>query len=908
MASALSPAKVLLLAVHFATHADIDSFAVLCQLNASTLHEELLLRILLTYLPETLKPASYVGFLQQLSNGQFQDTNAHTLDLSPVIKMTEVRALKQARRLHLRSLKCHGLQSDLQGDALDRFLVLRARSLDTETGISSQLLDLLLPFVHRSSYLHMWILTIVLPYVKKEQTTDYQKSPEFSLNQFETLSDRQASNYLLLQSDSSTQRQPNVDYHLRGIIGPWLYNSNRWKEVLAGNEANFPGVVCEGWQEVMNWLILQAASSWSVAVQALEKWGGLDDVDFGYELTMELPKQHQDYSRETYATTTLACVYCVQDTSLECLSRLYDIVAKLRFKLAYDEKYKSLEETLVTLPDLSLDNASTFWEGQTTRFTRNNVVEPNNRLTSPNAESTKLLLALILSAYILTLYGLPSSVRTVRDLTFLRDMRDQKAEFMKILRAVDNQKSTPDDEYMTRTQKYLLWLRGWRDNITRGPQIIENGTFGAIDGDFMDAELLRLLLSKGRYDLARSLYEDADNKRLPVEVMQEAVYKSALAAFDNAKNPNRARGGLKRCDEILNALPSTVGPSLAGTMRIQALLKATHALSNYRLVVRAGEPFNPVVLRVHSDPISIIGNILEQNHGAYTRLQEFLEMGVNISKAGLPCHSSHLTAIDLTTEQLDANIEMAERRITALCVQAALREEDFETAYSYVANRLGSHSGHSLAHPALDEWSWKAALQAGQYIRTERSKKPTHLGTASGNLDIRHLEQRIECLATALRLAPTSELQDILKIFRRCEEQLDSAIKEEVANEAAWDTEADADRLPGAFGYTSVEEQYLPRTVNASAAARQADEAPMSLLDLSRATARIAQRNLSTISGLQSISGESDLDYTEHGEETHHRVRKRDQLREAATGTLVSGVGWLIGANVNQKHTPREGM
>jgi hypothetical protein len=26
------------------------------------------------------------------------------------------------------------------------------------------------------------------------------------------------------------------------------------------------------------------------------------------------------------------------------------------------------------------------------------------------------------------------------------------------------------------------------------------------------------------------------------------------------------------------------------------------------------------------------------------------------------------------------------------------------------------------------------------------------------------------------------------------------------------------------------------------------------------------------------------------------RVRKRDQLREAAMGTLVSGVGWLVGA------------
>ncbi|KAG6004909.1 hypothetical protein E4U21_000636 [Claviceps maximensis] len=905
MPSAVSPAKVLLLAVHLATRADIDSLASLCQLNASTLHEEILLRILLTYLPEATRPSLYVGLLKHLANGHVQDTSApHALDLSSVVTLTEAEATKKVKRLHLRSLKCPSIHSSLQGDALGSFLVLRARAMDTETGMPSQLLDLLLPFVHLSSSLYTWTSTIVVPYVRKKQVTDSRNT----LLQFETLPDAEASNYLLLRPDSSSQRQLEVDRDLRGIFAPWLYNLDRWKEVAAGDGTDPSGVVCQGWQEARGWLVSQAASSWPVALQVLEKWGGIEDVDFSHGLTMQLPKQFQDHFRETYAATTLACVYSVQDSSLECLSRLYDIVAKLRCNLAYDQNYESLEETLLKLPDLSLHNMSAFWEGRTASLVRSNILEPNNLLTRPTTESTKLLLALILSAYILTLHGHPSSVRRVGDLTFLRDTRDQKAAFAKILWTIDKQAPARDDEYLILARKRVLWLRGWRDDDARASQTFENGTFCAIPRDKMDMDFLKLMLSTGRYNLARSVFEDTDNKPLPADTIQEVVHKAALAAFDNATSPNQARGGLKRCDEILRALPATVDSSSAGTRKIRALLKATHALSDYRLVLRAGEPFSPVVLRVHSDPISIVGKILEQNPGAYTRLQEFLEMGVNISEAGLPWHSSHSTAPGLEMEQPHSGHERSERRITALCIQAALSEEDFETAYSYVTNHLDTPAGNACnpMRKVVDEWSWKAALQAGQYIRTERSKKPTHLGSASGNPSIRHLQQRIECLATALRVAPTSELQDILQTFRRCEEQLDSAIKEETANEAAWDAEADADRLPGSFGHTLVEEHCLPRTMNASAAARQVDEAPMSLLDLSRATARVAQRNLGIISGFKSVADDVGSNEPESSDEPQHRVRRRDQIREAATGTLVSGVGWLIGANVHSNRTPRE--
>jgi len=334
-----------------------------------------------------------------------------------------------------------------------------------------------------------------VPYVKKEQETDTRNT----LLQFETLPDAEASNYLLLQPDSLSPTRLDVDRHLREIFAPWLYNLDRWKEVAAVDGTDSSSrIICQGWQEARAWLVSQAATSWPVAVQVLEKWGGIDDVEFSYGLTMKLPNPFRDYFRETYAATTLACVYSIQDSSLECLSRLYDVVARLRCTLAYDQKYESLEETLMKLPDLSLHNMSAFWEGRTASLARNNILEPNNLLTSPTAEATRLLLTLVLSAYILTLYGHPSSVRRVGDLTFLRDTRDQKTAFSKMLWTIDKQASTRDDEYIIRARKHLLWLRGWRDDAARASQTFENGTFCAIPRETMDMDFLKLMLSTGR--------------------------------------------------------------------------------------------------------------------------------------------------------------------------------------------------------------------------------------------------------------------------------------------------------------------------------------------------------------------------------------------------------------------------
>lgn len=300
------------------------------------------------------------------------------------------------------------------------------------------------------------------------------------------------------------------------------------------------------------------------------------------------------------------------------------------------------------------------------------------------------------------------------------------------------------------------------------------------------------------------------------------------------------------------------------------------------------------MLRVHSDPISIIAKVLEQNPEAYTKIQEFLEVGANMVRAGLYANKHRKPAN--TPDEEESLLFMSEKRVTAMCIEAALRQDDFETAYSYVASRLRSSPITPTSTTQTDNWSWNAALKAGQYTRKPQSVAPTHLGTASGNPAIRHLEQRAECLSTALRIAPSSELHSILEAYEKCEEQLDAAVMEEAKEEAAWDAEADLHSagLPGAFASVPGAHEYRGASQLAS---RHAEDAPMSLFDLSRATARVATRNLGVLSSLGSVGSVGHQQGGEDvGAEHEHKTRRRDQLRDAAMGTLVSGVGWLISA------------
>jgi protein transport protein SEC39 len=390
-----------------------------------------------------------------------------------------------------------------------------------------------------------------------------------------------------------------------------------------------------------------------------------------------------------------------------------------------------------------------------------------------------------------------------------------------------------------------------------------------------------------------------------------------------------------------------------------ALIAATHALSFYSLTLQHGVPFQPVSIRVSSDPISLVDKVLEQNPRSYTKLDDLIGIAQNLVSAGLQQPDERQEGDG--EDGLERKRKQAERRVTFMAIEAALREDDFETAYSYVVNRL-TPSGADITAPAAareqqhkridstssvrsstsrsgppndDDISWRAAFLAGRY-RPATSSPPT----------LRRLEQRTELLSLAMLMAPTSALTEILGVWRRCEEESMAMQRAERAAEEDFDDRADkqvstgSSALPGHFSVGDQPERILGQArreigrfgagaanatfPSAAAGAGQqqqqkqtSDEAPMSMFDLTRSAARAFSRNAFPLrgSGL-SVRSSSEMERPEGrglegsveslgsegsfgpggSESGGQRVRKRDMLAGAVSGGLASGLGWVLGA------------
>lgn len=358
-----------------------------------------------------------------------------------------------------------------------------------------------------------------------------------------------------------------------------------------------------------------------------------------------------------------------------------------------------------------------------------------------------------------------------------------------------------------------------------------------------------------------------------------------------------------------------------GYRRATSLIAATHALSFYSLTLQHGVPFQPVNLRVSQDPLGLLNKVLEQNPKSYTKLDDLVEIGGNLVSAGLP--NDPLQSVDddgpESSKDQSAARKDAERKVTLMAIEAALREDDFETAYSYITNRL-TPSGAQIATPSAhrdnpkhprktapeDDTSWRAAFLAGRYRGSPTSSPPT----------VRRLEQRTELLSLALLLAPTSALNEILSVWRRCEEETTTLQTSQQQAEQDFDDRADKRQsgLPGNFIVESRDEGMVfgqKRREMGRFGGPESGEAPLSMFDLTRSAARALSKNAFPLAGGQEGFGagaRGSADGGEEGEVDEHgqRVRKRDMAFNAVSGGLASGLGWVLGATPVDQRQGRE--
>ncbi|KAJ5183524.1 hypothetical protein N7492_001140 [Penicillium capsulatum] len=922
----LSDAHAILLAVRICADGDLANLPALQAQYPHCFLLERLLRIILTFLPESTEPSRYVPVLQELTSPSGLASIEGEIDTSAIRNLSESVARKRVRKLHLRSLKRPDEEEEIEtSNPLSQFLIHRAHLIDSETALQPLILELVLPFYEHEPALRTWLLSSLLPALRLNYEYYPSREDTISLETLESMDDQTAVNVLLSITGSHSSDMDLVN-NLRGLIGPWLYGSNRSKrrrlnEVARQNSISFyqdtlkpEATELAGWEHVNEWLLSRSLVDRDNVVKAFVNWDGPMDTDLGgYEqagVQMSSEKEKELLGR--YGQTGLSVVYAHGDSSEAALNGSFQILSRVA-KLAELDEYLYPNLPDFTLPSVDYD---TELISSTSRASllQNALLRPNNPLTCPSTSSISFLSALLLSLRILTGLGHLVSCRTAANICLHSNEETQLAELKAVVESTTKQPRSQQDWQTVRQR--LLWLRDWQanpsDNGWDEPST-HHGIFWKLSRDTVETEILKALLGAREYQLAVYLYTQSQSAPLSADQVEAAVLETILTAYDNASNGNRTRGGMKRAYDILHAFQPHYPESLS-LKQTQTLITATHALSFYSLTLQHGVPFQPVSIRVHHDPLSLVERVLEQNARSYTKLDDLVSIGRNLVASGLPTKSASLHEEQSHPEEISQEDALltAERRITSLAISSALDSDDFGTAYSYITRLTQSSnlSTTSTNTPSIpDDITWRAVYNAGRY----RSASPN--ASTPLQSQIVHLSQRMELLSLALTLAPTPDpLPEILGAWRRCDEEMSSLRAREQQEEDLWDAKGDSlSSVPGGFGPTDSErdafdtaQQRAARRARARAAMPHSHphEAPMGLFEVARGAAMALHKNAfplrnAAATGDASAAARPGAVEDERPlslEDAEGRVRKRDMVSNMVTGGLASGIGWVLGA------------
>ncbi|KAF2648065.1 secretory pathway Sec39 [Lophiostoma macrostomum CBS 122681] len=939
----LSTHQCVLLAAQYATESNIAALRALTALRKDDLEFGLILRLLLTFLPEAVEPVRYIEYLHSLVTGSRETGDEQpTLDASTVNGLSAAQARKRARRLHvlLQPLPHPLYERETDLDPFTHFLMHRSHRVDTETGLLELVPQLVVPFLHHADYLRTWFVSTVLPLLRLGyEYYPQQKAP--TLEEFAQLQGKRAIETQLAylrRPHNAPDDAPSPAQILRGVMGPWLCGTEDRKRRASDVEARRPSTgqlsspESDDWECLFQWLVHMAKADLGLVSRAYMEWDGPDDLDLGGydEGQVYVDEERQGQLERRYAQSALAALYTIDNSSAETHRTAHSLLTRLGNLLSID-LLTDLPDYAVSLPEDSL-NRRILDEASTSMLQEESILRPSNPLTQPSDEALHLLELFTLSAHLLSTLQHPLSVKDVAKLHIRNDSAEQMSHVQKILHTLSSG-AKQDGEQWAETRRKLVWLWNWGTKSSDAGRH-GHGIFGSLEHKAVEVEFLKALLESGLYTLAVQIYINGSPNTLPLSAseVENVVLKAAMHHYDNASNGNRTRGGMKRASDMVAAFQSLFSSS-ARFYRSQALFSATHALSFYSLILQHGVPFQPVNIRVSEDPLALLRKLLSQNHGSYTHLDDLISIGQNLIVAmpsTLMDETAETSGIDLAV--VERKKAVAERRVICMAIEAALEEDDFETAYSYVVNRLPPTTSSTSASPAAstssqrfsfgstgsdanesetEDVAWRAALQAGRYRSSPMSASGNWSGTwGSGNWsgaaarpDLRRLEQRMELLSQALLLAPPRHLEEVLDVWQQCEKEMTKVLAEEADAEERFNDMADR-RLPGAFATETVAIQPR-REVGRGAAA----EAPMGLFDVARGAAAAlsksafplrANSSASRTAGLErSVDSDmlSDAGSAGGGED---RVRKRDMVANAVTGGLASGLGWVLGATPAQ--------
>lgn len=589
MAKALSVAKCTLLAVDFASKDDIASLHNLCALRPDALPANLVLRILLTYLPETIPAESYIPLVEQLTAAKSTlppDEHA-SLDLSSIHDTTDADAKHRANRVHLYDLRSDKYPSEGPGDDLTLFLCHRAYRVDQETGLLALVANLIRPFATTNDYLRCWYLSVLLPLYRLQYDYHPQRDLTLSVLEFEDISAARGVDLLLANATktSSDLGDGIICRDLRGLVAPWLSGNFRSHRRLAqqsptdtetlvdGRRISLSGntqdtVTNHDWEYVFAWLVHRAATDFVTVINAVELWDGPSDVDFD-----GLGKAQDYLDAETlkkldkrYAQAMFASCYVVDQNCKQAIDGAHDVLVRLASLLDF-EPPPDLATSVEQLPLLDEHAARLNQETSPKLLQPDRLLEPEHALTSPTLETYMLLQMFVYSAYQLQALGQSISIGNVARMRYFDNADEQLAVLQKIVSALA-QKGKRDDRQWQTDRSRLVWLWNWNldpaeENARQGA-----GPLGRVDRDLLERNILRAMIDTSSewvfmprlcplltlidYSLIERIYldEKQESTRLSMETLQQIILAEAMRCYDSASNGNRTRGSMKKASDM----------------------------------------------------------------------------------------------------------------------------------------------------------------------------------------------------------------------------------------------------------------------------------------------------------------------------------------------------------------------
>ncbi|EPS41366.1 hypothetical protein H072_4737 [Dactylellina haptotyla CBS 200.50] len=881
VAADLQPSRAILLAAHFTSKTDITSLRNLIALHPATFTQRTVLDILLNFLPETTPPSTYAPLVKDIiANRVLEPPSPDTpaLDTSFIEPISEASALKTLESLGFPSQKNAeaggkkegGGGSPQQGESiLFSWLRDRVYAIDRETGAIGLLESLVAQFIEVDPAVYAWYTGSVgvlkrLIYTCQTDAED-RLIGGIGLEEFENLGAREGVRLLLGSSVSEERIGAGFE-----MAVPYV----EYKRKQKGGEVDI-------WGFVFDWITGHTKGRFGIVWRVVRDWEGPED----------------EAVKERYLRAIMGCCYMCLGTDEETVQQLQDVV----YRVAEAVRVGDLAEVKVAevdeLVERFMSGRGSIWNiFSSTAHVASEAMEEETagELVKPSAAALRLLDLLIASTRRFAMFPLQLTVREVMRMRFTGSREDQLGLLRRALSVEDRQRNEPAYQNLRSACEFLR---------------AESKVLGKLSQEDIEVEFLKDMLSASKFMQVTATYvtpkgitrsKRAAKPLLPPEMVEKVITHTVTDFYDKSTNGNRTRGGMKNASNTLAILYPNHSDSLP-LRRLSKLLSATHALSEYSLTLTPGTPLKPVQIRLYPDPPELISRVLQSNHKAYLQLDSLVKIAADLVYGVSKPHDG------TDGEPAPAEAAALKSKITGMCVEAALAEDDFETAFSFVVNKLvPTHQKNKAVNKTVmttPDTAWQAALQAGRY-RSPAMLAESMEGVATSK-GIDQVQKRMELLSQALVICPAEAMMDVLRTWKQCEDELEMLLEQEIQEEKAhagklgdWARSLAIPSMKGAVGAGAAGQEGL------------LSKGPMSLLSVASTAGSLAKslgssafplgRGTKT-SGTESAEGsqrgsrEYDRDGWTVGEDGE-RVRKRDVLSGMVTSGLASGLGWMLGA------------